>query len=118
SVDLPVPFGPMIAATSPSWTVSVSPSSIFRSPMETWRFLISSMSNPVLVVVFKRAAFQKTSAHAPFERDRDQLLRFDRELHRQLLQHVPHEAVDDQRRRLLRRKPPLRGVEKLVFRDF
>ena len=41
------------------------------------------------------------SPHAPLERDRDQLLRLDGELHRQLLQHVLDEAVDDQRRRLL-----------------
>ena len=39
-----------------------------------------------------------------FERDRDQLLRLDGELHRQLLQHVLDEAVDDERHRLLRRR--------------
>jgi hypothetical protein len=32
-----------------------------------------------------------------FEADREQLLRLDREFHRQLLQHVLAEAVDDQR---------------------
>src|SRR5208283_5068179 len=101
----------MIAATSPSWTVSVSPSRIFRSPMETWRSLISSMSKPNL-------SRSKASSDAALERDRDQLLRLDGELHRQLLQHVAHEAVDNQRRRLFCREPTLHRVEELVFRDF
>ena len=53
----------------------------------------------------------------PSRRNRDQLLRLDREFHRQLLQHVAHEAVDDQRRRLLRREAALHGVEELILGD-
>src|SRR6186713_1095283 len=41
------------------------------------------------------------SADRTFEADRNQLLRLDRELHRQLLQHVFDEAVDHERHRLL-----------------
>ena len=41
------------------------------------------------------------SPHAPFKRDADQLLRLDGELHRQFLDDVLDEAVDDQRDRLL-----------------
>src|SRR6476469_8407473 len=57
------------------------------------------------------------STDRAFEADRDQLLRLDREFHRQLLQHVAHEAVDDQRRRLFRRQAPLQAIEQLVFGD-
>src|SRR6476620_1199028 len=42
SVDLPEPFGPMMAWTSPLFTVSDSPWRISRSSTRTCRFLISS----------------------------------------------------------------------------
>src|SRR5215475_8255947 len=42
SVDLPEPFGPMIAWTSPSFTVSVSPWRISRSSTRTLRSFTSS----------------------------------------------------------------------------
>src|ERR1700681_1175314 len=42
SVDLPEPFGPMIACTSPRFTVSESPWRISRSSTRTCRFLTSS----------------------------------------------------------------------------
>src|SRR3954453_3922714 len=42
SVDLPEPFGPMIACTSPGLTVSDSPWRISRSSTRTCRFLTSS----------------------------------------------------------------------------
>jgi hypothetical protein len=41
--------------------------------------------------------------HAPLQADRDQLLCLDRELHRQVLQHVPDEAIDNQSRCFLSR---------------
>src|SRR5271167_878379 len=41
-VDLPEPFGPMIACTSPGLTVSDSPWRISRSSTRTCRFLTSS----------------------------------------------------------------------------
>jgi hypothetical protein len=37
------------------------------------------------------------SSHAPFKADAQKLLRFDGELHGELLQHFLGEAVDDQR---------------------
>ncbi|KIU01712.1 hypothetical protein QU38_00215, partial [Staphylococcus aureus] len=55
--------------------------------------------------------------HAAFERDRDQLLRLDRELHRQLLQHVLDEAVDHQRHRFFLRQATLHAVEQHVLGD-
>src|SRR5258705_364518 len=42
SVDLPEPFGPMMACTSPLFTVSESPWRISRSSTRTSRFLTSS----------------------------------------------------------------------------
>src|SRR4030081_2945371 len=42
SVDLPEPFGPMMACTSPSLTVSESPWRISRSSTRTCRFLTSN----------------------------------------------------------------------------
>src|SRR5687768_8248921 len=42
SVDLPEPFGPMIACTSPLFTVSESPWRISRSSTRTFRSFTSS----------------------------------------------------------------------------
>ena len=54
---------------------------------------------------------------APLQRDADQLLRLGHELHGELLEHVAHKAVDDQRHRLLGRKPAAQAVEQLVIGD-
>src|SRR5262245_44487807 len=51
------------------------------------------------------------SSHAALQADRDQLLRLDGELHRELLQHVLDEAVDHQGGRLLGRQAALPAVE-------
>src|ERR1700731_3736961 len=110
SVDLPEPFGPMMACTSPLFTVSESPWRISRSSTRTCRSLTSS--NGILsfltrhpeVRAFWRASKEglkflchpsRLASQAPqddvvlsnrtFQRDRDQLLRLDREFHRQLL---------------------------------
>ncbi len=56
--------------------------------------------------------------HRTFQRDANQLLRFHREFHRQLLQHFLAEAVDDQRHRFFRAQPARLAIEKLVFGDF
>src|SRR6478672_6230278 len=52
-----------------------------------------------------------------FERNLQQLLGLDREFHRQLLQHLAAEAVDDEADRILFRKPALAAVEQLVLGD-
>src|ERR1700681_2194047 len=108
SVDLPDPFGPMIACTSPVFTVSDSPWRISRSSTRTCRFLTSSSD-----IIFFRfflvlrsaigasrrtwptifvSSFETDAARPPqdevlsnrsLKRDRDQLLRLDREFHRQ-----------------------------------
>src|ERR1700704_4911794 len=121
SVDLPEPFGPMIAWTSPGFTVSDSPWRISRSSTRTCRFLTSSRDIRFFRFLFLvlRSAARRVSkdvadnlsshpsrrlltqppqdevlSNRTFEADRNQLLRFHRELHRQLLQHVLHKAVD------------------------
>src|SRR5271166_2141364 len=65
-----------------------------------------------------RLALGRLSSHAPFEADRDELLRFDSEFHRQMLQHVPNKAVDDERRRFLCRQAALQAVKHLLIRNF
>src|SRR5262245_21262883 len=57
------------------------------------------------------------SADTAFDRNADQLLRLDGELHRQLLDHILDEAVDDQRDRLLFVDAALHDVELLVLGD-
>src|ERR1700688_1956616 len=104
SVDLPEPFGPMIACTSPLFTVSESPWRISRSSTRTCRFFTSS--NGMLIYPSRhpevRAVFGKPrrmifrcrihpsrlasqapqddgfSSDAALKTDRDQLLRFHR----------------------------------------
>src|SRR5947209_7928766 len=133
SVDLPDPFGPMMAATSPAFTVSDSPSRIFLPSTSTWRFLISSIFSSVMaglgpaiecrrpmnfIVPGSTPGMRRVLSHTPLEADRDQLLRLDGELHWQLLQHVANEAVDDQSRCLFAREPALLAIEELVLGDF
>src|SRR5256885_16917013 len=70
SVDLPEPFGPMIACTSPLFTVSESPWRISRSSTRTCRFLTSS--NGILSFLTRhpevRAVFgepRRATSHIP-----------------------------------------------------
>src|SRR5579863_1994813 len=57
------------------------------------------------------------SPDAAFEADGEELLRFDRELHRQFLQHVLAEAVDDQGQRVLVLDAALAAIKQLVVAD-
>src|SRR4051812_28250628 len=88
SVLFPEPFGPMMACTSPALTVRSMPLRISRSPTVACRFLISSSGMYVLT-------------NASFQTHAQQLLRFDRELHREFLEHFLTESVDDHRDRVL-----------------
>src|ERR1700732_4950315 len=138
-VDLPLPFAPMSAAPSPSSTVRSRSSRILRPPTETLRFLTSSTIFPrrnirglnIRAPVARsnlrfsdrykswlRSLGGAASADAPFERNRDQFLCFHREFHRQVLQHIAHEAVDDQGRRLFARKPALHAIKQLILGNF
>src|SRR6202162_3414831 len=131
SVDLPEPFGPMMACTSPLFTVSDSPWRISRSSTRTCRSLTSSSGITIFRffrLLFPRpeerrrrvskderpqsllSSFETAATRPPqdeelsnrtFQRDRDQLLRLDRALHRQFLQHILDEAVHNQADRFL-----------------
>src|ERR1700738_5503548 len=141
SVDLPEPFGPMMACTSPLFTVSESPWRISRSSTRTCRSLTSSSGITFfrffLVLRERRRRVSKdgstillshsfvTAAAWPpqdealpdrtFQRDRDQLLRLNRKLHRQLLQHVLHKTVDHEADGFLLRQPALHAIEQHVL---
>src|ERR1700754_1213477 len=122
SVDLPEPFGPMIAWISPSFTVSVSPWRISRSSTRTCRSFTSSKAilvSSLFKFCMERLSAPRGSALAdrPFKRDRDQLLRFHRELHRQLLQHVLDETIDDEADGFFLRKATLDAVEQHILGD-
>src|SRR3954452_2459212 len=67
-----------------------------------------------------RSSFETAAVQPPqdeilsnrsFKADRDQLLRFNRKLHRQLLQHVLHKPIDDQTDGFFLRQPALGAVE-------
>jgi hypothetical protein len=57
------------------------------------------------------------SANGALQADIDQPLRLGHELHRQLLQHVAYEAVDNQGHSLFSAQAPLPAVEQLVVGD-
>src|SRR6476620_5360939 len=144
SVDLPEPFGPMIAFTSPLFTVSESPWRISRSSTLTWRFLTSSSGIAFLPFfprpekLRRRVSKDETDdflshpsrrpparppqgealSNRTFQRDRDQLLRLDREFHRQLLQHVLHKTVYHEADGFLLRQPALHAIEQHVLGNF
>ena len=101
---LPEPFGPMMACTSPAFTVRSMPFRISRSPTVACRFLISSSGMYVLT-------------NASFETDTEQLLRLDGELHREFLEDFLAEAVDDHRDRVFGGDAALPAVENLVLAD-
>src|SRR3982075_2660304 len=57
------------------------------------------------------------SAYASFERNAEELLRFDREFHRQLLENFAAEAAHDHRHRVLGAHSALLAVEDLILAD-
>src|SRR5882724_2851243 len=96
----------MRACTVPAGTRRSSPRRISLPSTSTCRFSTSSMV-PSL----------RASADAALEADAEQLLRLDGELHRQVLQYLAAEAVDDRGDRVFRRKPALPAIEQLVVAD-
>src|SRR5262249_2567883 len=139
SVLLPEPFGPIIACTSPLLTVRSMPRSISRPSTLACKFLISSIapfSNALsaLSLILRSPAIENcklarvnpatdhwppTTDHcltdAALEADAQQLLRLDREFHRQLFEHLLAKPADDEIHRLFRGQPSLAAVEDLVF---
>src|SRR3972149_82258 len=110
SVLLPEPFGPMMAWTSPALTFRSTPWRICWVPTLACRSLISSMVHPSDELL-------RNLADAALEADAEQLLRLHGKLHRQLIEDLPGEAIDDHRDRILGREPALPEVEDLVLAD-
>src|SRR3990172_5414122 len=97
-VLLPEPFGPIIACTSPAWTSKSTPCKISCSPTFTCRFFtLSILFFPLSSIGFRLPDL----ANAALQADAQQLLRLDRELHRQLADDLLSKAVHDHRDRVL-----------------
>src|SRR4051794_21278889 len=93
----------MIAWTSPCGTVRSMPFRIGLPSMEAVSPWISSIL--------------PSSAHRSFKAHGKQLLGLDRKLHRQFVQHLLAEPVDDEIDRVLLRQAALAAVEQLVLGD-
>src|SRR5689334_16018321 len=93
----------MIAWTSPARSVRSTPFKISFPATATRRPFTSSKLFPL--------------ANASLQADPEQPGGFDRELHRQLLEHFLAEAVDDHRHRVFGRQTALALIEDLVFAD-
>src|SRR5262245_51799676 len=91
----------MMAATSPSPTTRSSPRRMGFSSTRTCRSRISSSG----------------LANASLQADAEELLRLDREFHRQLAEDFLAEAVHDHRHRVLGRDAALPAVEDLIVAD-
>src|SRR3989475_6413829 len=110
SVLLPEPFGPMLAWTSPTFTVRSTPFRISLSPTFARNPLTSSRA------IVLSSAPQGASAHRALEvqAHREELLGLHGELHREVQEDLLAEAVHDHVRRVLRSEPALLAVEQLV----
>src|SRR5574340_1022116 len=98
----------MIACTPPVFTTRSMPRRIGLSSTRASRPRISSNGCMLPPAFLTDAAFE---AHT------EELLRLDRELHRQLLEHFLAESADDHRHRVLGGEAALAAVEKLLLAD-
>ena len=106
---MPEPLGPMMAWTSPGPMVRSMPLRIGLPSTVACRLLISSKCHVLILFALTDAAF---------EADADQFLRFDREFHRQCLQHFLAETVHDQRHGFFFADAALQAIKQLVIADF
>src|SRR5437763_14409235 len=104
SVLLPLPFGPMIAWTSPSLMVRSIPLRICLPSTPALRFLISS-------ICFIRSALPDTALQAHAQ----QFLCFDRNFHGHLAKHLFAEPIDNHVNGILRCQSPLVAIKNLIF---
>src|ERR1700676_5276138 len=114
SVDLPEPFGPMMACTSPLFTMSESPWRISRSSTRTCRSLTSS-SGITFIRFLRPGVRRRRLSDRAFQRDRDQFLCFHREFHRQLREHGLHKTVYHEADGFLLAQPAVHAVEQDVL---
>src|SRR5580700_10217371 len=91
SVDLPEPFGPMMACTSPLFTVSESPWRISRSSTRTCRSLTSSSGiHLILNLVRQFEALPDADQTCSNFRDVDVIMLLDGHYPRHVLAHRRH----------------------------
>src|SRR6185436_19295003 len=132
SVDLPEPFGPMIACTSPLLTVRLMPFRISLPSTDACKFLIS---NTNLLRKFgdrsqgsgagnccypdsRPLAPDSRLSHRAFQLQSQQARRFHCKLHRELQEHIFTKTVDDERYGVFLRDATLHQIEQLLFADF
>src|SRR5271163_967288 len=96
----------MMAWTSPAWTSRLMP---FKMSLPATRALKS--------IILSKISPLKPSADGAFQAHAQQVLRLDRELHRQLLEHHFAKTADDHVYRVFRRDAALQAVEQLILAD-
>src|SRR6266568_5005954 len=106
----------MMAWISPASTLRSRPWRIFRPAISARRPRISRSG--VIGNCLRYMVDTASSSDAAFQRDRNQLLRLDREFHRQLLQHVLDEAIDDKADGFFLAQSALHAVEQHVLGYF
>src|ERR1043166_4970198 len=104
----------MMACTSPRSTVRSTPYRICLSPTDAVRPRISRSAIPRSLFP---SPYSPSLPDAPLERDAQQLLCFERELHRQFLEHFLAESAHDHGDRVLGGQSALLEIENLVFAD-
>src|SRR5437016_1278652 len=132
SVDLPEPFGPMMACTSPLLTLRLMPFRISLPSTEAYRSRISNKSfslRKLLALSVQPPARDKSKLTAEdgqltasltnraLEFQTQQARGFDGKLHRQLQEDVFTKTVDDKRDCILLRDAALHQIEQLLFAD-
>src|SRR5438094_5613064 len=132
SVDLPEPFGPMMAWTSPLLTVRLMPFRISLPSTDAYRFRISNIQLKLqkgMVFGFWSLVFQigqtkkqspKTKTilpNRPFQFQTQQARRFNCKLHWQLQENILAETVDDERHGVFLRNASLHQIEQLLLTD-
>src|SRR6266567_7465765 len=104
----------MMAWISPASTLRSRPWRIFRPAISARRPRISRSG--VIGDCLHYMVDTASSSDTAFQRDRNQLLRFHRELHRQLLQHILHKPIDDEAYGFFLGEPALHTIEQHVLR--
>src|SRR5690242_8569529 len=106
NVLLPEPLGPMMACTSPAFTVKSIPRRISLSPTFACKFLIS------------RIGFPTRLSNTSFQADAQQFLRLNGKFHGQLAEYFFAEAIHDHAHGILGGDAALTAIEDLVLSDF
>src|SRR5712691_5985392 len=132
SVDLPEPFGPMMACTSPLLTMRLMPFRISLPSTDAYRLRISNKSFSSSFVSEARPlgracpcnralpngrASDTTSPNRALELHAQQACGFNGKLHRQLQENIFTKTIDDERNGVLLRDAALHQVEQLLFAD-